>query len=158
MNAARIAALLREAGIDYSIHAVEGADRTDYIAAYLAEALAGDDDTGTLTYTQHTVAFPTNRLMDDDTDGVGVSLDAKGGGTHGEFQWRFVTFRNMHDTKAVQLTVFGDGLPCFFDPRVQQVVQQWREMPDPDEMTPKELCGLLEAAGAVPSRYMPVPS
>lgn len=108
----------------------------------------------TLTYTQYTVAFPSNPLYDGETDNVGVSLDAKGGGTHGEFLFRFVTFKSMHDTKAVQLTVFGDGLSCFFDPRIQPVIQQWRDLPDPDEMTPEQLCRLLREAGAVPSRYM----
>jgi hypothetical protein len=108
----------------------------------------------TLTYTQHSVAFPTVKVGDDsETDSVSVSLDDSGGGTHGEFVFRFVHFRNL-DTLAVQMTCFGDGLVCLYDPRVQQVVQQWREMPDPDAMSPGYLCELLGAAGAVPSRYM----
>lgn len=109
----------------------------------------------TLTYTQHSVAFPTVRVGDDsETDSVNVSLDDSGGGTHGEFIFRFVHFRSP-DILAVQLTCFGDGLPCLYDPRVRRVIKKWRKMTDPDLMTPEHLCELLRAAGAVPSRYMP---
>lgn len=106
----------------------------------------------TLTYTQRSVAFPTLPRYDGETDSVNVSLDDSGGGTQGEFHWKFQTFNGGH--LAVLLSVFGDGLPCFFDARVQQVVHRWRAMPDPDMMTPNQLCGFLREAGAVPSRYM----
>lgn len=114
----------------------------------------------TLTYTQHTVAFPTLPLSrDSETESFSVSLDDSGGGTHGELTWRFVTFQKSTPTvKAVQLTVFGDGLACLLDPRVQMVVHKWREMTEPDLMTPEQLTHLLQAAGAVPSTYMQQPT
>lgn len=107
----------------------------------------------TLTYTQHTVAFPMNPMGDSLTDQVTVSLAYSEGGTDGEFTWEFITW-DRHDRSAVKMAVFGDGVPCLLDPRMQQVVQQWSAMPDPDEMTPEQLIDLLRAAGAVPSRYM----
>jgi hypothetical protein len=60
-------------------------------------------------------------------------------------------FDNHH--RGVQLTVFGDGLPCLFDARVQAVVAAWRGLPVPDAITPAEMLALLDAAGAVPSEY-----
>lgn len=107
----------------------------------------------TLTYTQHTVAFPKNSMRDSVTESINVSLDHNGGGTAGEFTWEFIRW-DRHERAAVKLGVFGDGLPCFLDPRIQQVVQQWSVMSDPDEMTPEQLVDLLEAAGVVPSKYM----
>lgn len=106
----------------------------------------------TLVFTRHTVAFPMNSLPDGDTEEISVSLDADGGGTEGEFIWRFVTFRD--GTNAVQVRVFGDGLPCFLDERVQAVFEQWSSLSNPDEMTPEMLCSSLLSEGAVPSRYM----
>jgi hypothetical protein len=109
------------------------------------------EETPVLTYTQHTVAWPNLRL-DGPYDEVGVSLDyLVGGGVGGEFNWRFHRFDRHH--QGAQLECFGDGLPCLYDPRVQQVVSAWRAMETPDDLTPAKLIELLEAAGAVASEH-----
>ena len=51
------------------------------------------------------------------------------------------------------METFGDGLPCFFDPRVQSVIRAWRALPNPDAISPADFVRLLEDNGAVPSRY-----
>jgi hypothetical protein len=100
-----------------------------------------------LTYTQHTVAFPKLSLDNPLIDEVNVGLPGS------EFRFSFMDLSNVTPRLAVQMQVFGDGLPCLFDERVQRVVEAWRSMPDPDEMTPDMLIALLLANGAVPSRY-----
>ena len=110
------------------------------------------DDKETLVYTQHSVAFPRVPLERSIRDEVGVSLDYEGGGTGGEFDWSFYTFDQGH--RGVRLQCFGDGLKCLYDPRVQKVMDAWRKtFLDPDSMGPEDLISLLEAAGAVASKY-----
>jgi hypothetical protein len=105
-------------------------------------------DTPTLTYTQHTVRGPAFRRTG---TFVHVSLDADGGGTGGEMGWTFYVF----DLKrhGVQMAVFGDGLDCLFDPRIQHVVAAWRALTDPDAITAADFVRLLEGNGVVPSEY-----
>ena len=106
----------------------------------------------TLTYTQHSVAWPTLTLSDDwHTDEVLVSLAADGGGTDGEMKWTFMDFGR--GSRGVQMSVFGDGLPCLFDSRIQAAIALWRYGPNPDDMTPAELTRILDDCGAVPSEY-----
>jgi hypothetical protein len=108
----------------------------------------------TLTYTQRSVAFPHD-LRSDFNDGVsdeiGVSLDAPDGGTYGEMNWQFKTF-NFY-SHGVQMRVFGDGLLCLSDPRVQRVVAKWQAQTKPDDALPSDFIVWLEAEGIVPSRY-----
>ena len=106
----------------------------------------------TLVYTQHSVAFPSpSNFLDDCDDEVGVSLEAPDGGTYGEMYWQFKTFtRHQH---GVQMRVFGDGLSCLADPRIQRVVKKWWANKSPDEISPTELIAWLEAEGVVPSQY-----
>jgi hypothetical protein len=105
----------------------------------------------TLTYTQHTVAFPTLGMSPEwHKDEVEVVLDPDGDGPSGEFNWTFMEFT---ETRGAQLQCFGDGLPCLFDERVQRVVAAWRAMENPDSLTPEGLIALLESEGASPSEY-----
>jgi hypothetical protein len=104
----------------------------------------------TLTYTQRSVAFPHDLRADFD-DEIGVSLDAPDGGTYGEMYWQFKTF-NFY-SHGVQMRVFGDGLSCLSDPRVQRVIAKWQSQTKPDEALPSDFIAWLEAEGIVPSRY-----
>jgi hypothetical protein len=105
-----------------------------------------------LVYTQHSVAFP-NLLLNGTSvvDELSLSLEPDGGGTIGEMKWTFMRFSPA--STGVQMAVFGDGLPCLFDERVQAAVDEWRAMADPDEVTPNGLIAILVEHGAEPSRY-----
>jgi hypothetical protein len=107
-------------------------------------------DDAILVYTQGSVAFPLVFPGDCDEE-IGVSLEAPDGGTYGEMNWQFKTFTSHQH--GVQMRVFGDGLPCLFDPRIQWVVERWRASSAPDEIKPAELIEWLRAEGVVPSRY-----
>ena len=112
---------------------------------------------GRFVYTQHSVAFPTIEPWPGDRsviDMVGVSNDHPGGGTMGEFHWRFYRFQKpVRDHVAVQVQVFGDGLDTFLDRRIQRVVKRWRDLPTPDAMSPAQLIAWLEAEHVVPSSH-----
>lgn len=121
-----------------------------------------DIDKATLTYTQHTVAFPRLQISDSSDsvyDQVSISLDAEGGGSHGEFQFKFYNFKGYGGLDlAAKLTLFGDGIVAFTDERVQRVIQAWFKMDDPDDLTPARLIEMLNANGAVPSEHHLRPS
>ena len=105
----------------------------------------------TLVYTQGSVAFPLVIPDGEVDEEIGVSLEAPDGGTYGELNWQFKTFNPQNH--GVQMRVFGDGLPCLFDPRIQWVIERWRTVAAADEITPLELIAWLREEGAVPSRY-----
>jgi hypothetical protein len=107
-------------------------------------------DDAILVYTQRSVAFSSSSF-DDCDDEIGVSLEAPDGGSYGEMSWRFKTF-NFYN-HGVQMQVFGDGLTCLFDPRIQRVISKWRTQSAPDEITRIEFIELLEGEGVVPSKY-----
>lgn len=112
-----------------------------------------------LDYTQHTVAFPSLTLASDrswERDQVNLGLSAPDGGSYGEMHWTFMTFSG--GSGGVQMCSFGDGLTVLFDKRVQRAVRLWRDLPDPDAVTPTELIAILEEVGAVPSRFHLRPS
>jgi hypothetical protein len=104
----------------------------------------------TLTYTQRSVAFPLLFQVEGD-DEIGVSLDAPDGGTYGEMNWRFKTF-NFYN-HGVQMRVFGDGLSCLSESRIQRVIAKWQAQTKPDDASPSDFIVWLEAEGIVPSRY-----
>lgn len=105
----------------------------------------------TIEYTQHSVAFPTLSLSQDwHTDEVYVHY-SDDDPRRGEFHWTFMRFGG--GKSGVRMEVFGDGLPCLFDPAVVRVVAGWAGLPDPDAILPRDLIALLESVGAQPSSY-----
>ena len=108
-----------------------------------------------LEYTRFSVAFPKLRL-EDVYDEISLSLAHPEGGSVGDMKWGFHRFPTGHT--GVQMSVFGDGLACLFDLRVQGAIAEWRALSDPDAITPAEFVSLLERHGAEASRYMTAPT
>lgn len=114
---------------------------------------------GTPRYTQHTVAWPRLPIHEPNcVEELGVSFDAKGGGTHGEFMfrwYRFSSYSYRDRTPSLRAEVFSDGLGAFLDPRIQRVVGvlQRRHAAGQPDATPDFLIALLESEGVKPSDY-----
>ena len=111
-----------------------------------------------ITYTQHSVAFPTLPLAQKHyKDEIGISLhDGEDNGTLGEMHWTFMDFDRGFDSTpkpAIQMCVFGDGLACLADERVQNVIAAWKELRESDAVTAQDFIGLLEQQGIKPSQY-----
>jgi hypothetical protein len=109
---------------------------------------------GIPTYTQYTVAFPTLPFRDSVIEEIGVSFDAKGGGTHGEFTFRWYDFGGMHpydkrDHRALRVEAFTDGgISAMLDDRLLSILRRLsRRRRDIPEVTPDTLVQMLEEVG-----------
>lgn len=122
---------------------------------------------GIPTYTQHSVAWPTQALCDRALDEVGISFEAKGGGTHGEFRFVWVDLDSgqAHDSwlppapvrypnGALQIQAFADGFSALLDSRIVGVLDYLKRLPDRNrDITPARLIELLERAGVRASTH-----
>jgi len=119
---------------------------------------------GTPTYTQHTVAWPSLTLPDRVMEDMGISFDAKGGGTHGEFFFRWYNLGNnpslwgggdrgepYYPNGALRVECFTDGLTAMMDDRVQAVLDNLRK--HNRNPTPAKLIQILEANGISASEH-----
>jgi len=109
---------------------------------------------GIPTYTQHTVAWG-NRvpLQHGVNDEIGVSFDAFGGGTHGEFRfvWRELGAK-YQPNGALQVQCFSDGLGAMLDERLLSLLRKVARLRQRDrDLSPARLVELLEQAGVRPS-------
>jgi hypothetical protein len=114
---------------------------------------------GIPTYTQYTVAFPTLPMRDGMIEEVNVSFDAKGGGTHGEFSFRWFDFDKLHprdkeDRRALCVRAFTDGISAMLDERLLAILRRLaRRKRDIPEVTPDTLIQMLEEVGVRASKY-----
>lgn len=107
---------------------------------------------GIPTYTQFTVAFPTLSRQEETIDEISVGFDAKGGGTHGEFVFKW---RDFGPSRALQVCAFTDGgIAAMLDDRILPVLRMLaaRRHTLP-EVTPEWLILRLEETGARPSLH-----
>lgn len=107
-----------------------------------------------LTYTRLSTTWPGQvRYREDGIyDELSLVLEHPDGGTVGEMKIEFYRFPG--NSRGIQLCCFGDGLPCLYDPRMQDFIAEWRATPEPDDLTVDEVVAILDRCGAVPSRYM----
>ena len=127
---------------------------------------------GTPVYTQRSVAWPRNPARhDSELDDIGVSFDAKGGGTHGEFRFSWVEFtqpKSIWDYKgdgpkvrhpayphgALKIEVFSDAFGAILDDRIIDMLRVIARMQEKRrDMSPEKLIAMLEAAGVKPSQH-----
>lgn len=119
---------------------------------------------GIPTYTRHSVAWPDQPLHSESPsvyDEIGVSFDAKGGGTHGEFRFTLHRFGLMNlerrrrrgdDESHVAVHCFSDGLAALADERVQTVLAALRRRVG-QSVDAEALEELLRKNGIRPSVY-----
>lgn len=108
---------------------------------------------GTPVYTQHTVAWPELPLRERMLDEVGVSFEAKGGGTYAslDFRWHKLS---TYEFGALRVECFSDGFGALLDPRIVSVIESLKRMRmDDRDVSPAKLIELLEAQGVTPSLY-----
>lgn len=118
---------------------------------------------GTPVYTQHSVAWPELELRDRILEEVSVSFDDKGGGTYGEFtfRWYHLGYKSSlwggtsteprYPHGALRIDCFTDGLPALLDDRIQAVLGNLRRHNRSPK--PAKLIQLLEDNGVVASNY-----
>lgn len=114
---------------------------------------------GTPTYILQSVAFP--HTVDTFPSGVyeeiGIGLDAKGGGTWGEFTVQFYKFNSWTDHYAIKFDVFADGMNAFTDARIAPAIADITKLSNKDnskEVTPQQVCDILDYHRIRQSHYM----
>jgi hypothetical protein len=124
---------------------------------------------GIPVYTQYSVAWPSqvNTFGRNVIEEVGVTFNAKGGGTHGEFKFAFYDLGSQRRNDAygglyhknehyfaLQVCAFTDGLGALLDPRMLRVLEALRRTDRQDkDVTPEKLIEMLEGVGIGPSVY-----
>ena len=110
---------------------------------------------GLPTYTVLSVAFPTSIREPHIVDEINVSFNAKGGGTHGEFGFRWYMFNSTsRPTLAMEVHAFTDGMAAMLDNRIVPILEALARRKDSlPEVSVDWMVGKLEEAGVKPSTY-----